>query len=464
MIRLDNIKDYTENNRIEAKKAAGGLPHSLWETYSAFANTFGGIILLGVEELRDHTLQVSGIADPEAMVTKFWEILEDRRYVSNNILISENVRIQTVEDKKIIAIEIPRAHHTVKPVYLGEDPYSGAYRRCGEGDYHCTREEVMNMLRDRESGRDERLLPRFSISALDSETVARYRERFGQVHPKHAWLSLPQELFLEKISAVKLCEKGLAPTAAGLLMFGQETEIIQEFPGYFLDYQEKQEQSYELGDRVLSGSGDWSGNLCDFYFCVYRKIAAAIALPLGNSYGEKNPLQEALREALTNAVIHADYDGGHGLVIEKDQNSITITNPGRFRMNPDYAITDSVADPRNRTLARMFALVGVGHGEGGGLRSIQTVWEKYHMGKPKLQEQFNPDIVTLKLTVKMDLLDTVQIREAILSYLTEHIEVDEARLARELKFPKDRVEQALQTLLVNEAVVPGANGNYRLKR
>lgn len=65
MINLNELSNYRENNRLEAKKAVGGLPNSLWETYSAFANTNGGVILLGVDELPDKSLKAVGITDPE---------------------------------------------------------------------------------------------------------------------------------------------------------------------------------------------------------------------------------------------------------------------------------------------------------------------------------------------------------------------------------------------------------------
>ena len=77
MFDFQQISRYRENNRLEAKLATGGLPRSIWETYSAFANTYGGVILLGVEELPDHTLRVQGLLEPRELVDEFTALLQD---------------------------------------------------------------------------------------------------------------------------------------------------------------------------------------------------------------------------------------------------------------------------------------------------------------------------------------------------------------------------------------------------
>ena len=81
MINLNELGNYRENNRIEAKKAQGGLPRSVWETYSAFANTAGGYILLGVEELPDGRLAAAGVDNPEKLIKDFWNTVNNTQKV-----------------------------------------------------------------------------------------------------------------------------------------------------------------------------------------------------------------------------------------------------------------------------------------------------------------------------------------------------------------------------------------------
>ena len=149
MFNFTQISHYRENNRLEAKLATGGLPHSIWETYSAFANTYGGVILLGVEELPDHSLRVQGLLDPQGMVEEFIAGLDDPAVVSVNLLREEDIQILHVDGGDIVAITVPMAERDQLPVYIGSNLRRGAYRRSGDGDYHCTQAELNAMLSGR---------------------------------------------------------------------------------------------------------------------------------------------------------------------------------------------------------------------------------------------------------------------------------------------------------------------------
>lgn len=150
MLDFENLQNYRENNRIEAKQALGGLPESIWETYSAFANADGGIILLGVEELEDKSLHALDLLDPQWLIDDFLAILNDPTRVSANILTDEDIQIHKINEKHIIAITVPKADIRCKPVYVDGDILQGSYRRNGEGDYRCTPEEIEAMLAERE--------------------------------------------------------------------------------------------------------------------------------------------------------------------------------------------------------------------------------------------------------------------------------------------------------------------------
>lgn len=145
------LAGYRENGYVEAKEALGGLPESLWETYSAFANAEGGVILLGVGENPDHSFRILELLDPEELLEEFWAIVRNPEYVSVNLLKEEDVQILREEGKCIIAIFVPEAPPEQKPVHLLRDPWRHSYRRVGEADKRCSREEVEQMLKGRDA-------------------------------------------------------------------------------------------------------------------------------------------------------------------------------------------------------------------------------------------------------------------------------------------------------------------------
>jgi predicted HTH transcriptional regulator len=302
--------------------------------------------------------------------------------------------------------------------------------------------------------------------------------------PGHVWEELEDVEFLYKLGAVGRSSDGkMHPTAAGLLMFGYEYEIVKEFPAYFLDYQEQFDPNTRWTDRIVSSSGDWSGNVYDFYFRVYNKITQDIKVPFKLEGGDRiddTPVHKALREALANCLINADYYGRQGLVIIKKKDVITLSNPGGFRIDVEAAKSGGVSDPRNSTLIKMFNLIDVGERAGSGIPNIFSVWKKQGWSAPVINESFEPDRITLSLLIGESSDKKVAIKssdkttktksqiqkQAVVTYLTERITAKTTEIA-ELLGVKDARARRLLAEMVAEGTIAteGENRNrvYKLK-
>ncbi|NLZ83695.1 MAG: ATP-binding protein, partial [Clostridiales bacterium] len=148
MFDLAKFDEYREDNRREVKKARGGLPESLWETYSAFANSYGGVIILGAKENPDGSWVTTGLENEGKLLKEFWDGINNPQKVNINILTDKDVEIYNKVGDIIMVIYVPMATRSQKPVYLKNSMFRETYRRNWEGDYHCSYEEVKAMLRD----------------------------------------------------------------------------------------------------------------------------------------------------------------------------------------------------------------------------------------------------------------------------------------------------------------------------
>ncbi len=481
MIDIHNLEKYRENNRIEAKKALGGLPHSLWETYSAFANTLGGLILLGVEEYRDKSLHAIDLPDPGKLIKEFWDLINNPKKASVNILSDKDVTVETVDGKRIVVIRVPRADRSYKPVFIEGNPLN-SYRRNGEGDYKCTDEELKAMYRDAAvRTQDMLVLENLDLTVFNAESLRSYRQRMRLSRPGHVWDALEDVDYLLKIGAAGVGEDGKKhPTCAGLLMFGNEQDIVREYPRYSLDYREEHDDIRRWTDRVVSSSGDWSGNVYDFYFRVYNKLQIDLNVPFerqGEFRAEESPVHKAICEALVNCLVNADYYGRGGVVIVKKSKEITLTNPGSFRIGMEKAKSGGFSDPRNGAMLNFFHLIDIGKRAGSGIPNIFRVWHDQKWTEPSFSQAFEPDRITLSLAFgkssdKKQAIKTsdkkiheIQ-KEMIIEYLTDKVSAKAAEIADLLNVSPQRARAVLSKMIAEDLIVAdGANRSrtYRLK-
>ncbi len=139
-------------------------------------------------------------------------------------------------------------------------------------------------------------------------------------------------------------------------MFGDEYKILYEFPDYFLDYREILDPSIRWTDRIHSSSGDWTGNIFDFFFRVNTRLQKDLKVPFqmeGIVRIDETDAHRALREALANCLVNADFYLPRGVVILKNPDQIIMENPGSIRTGKEQMVKGGISDPRNKILMKM---------------------------------------------------------------------------------------------------------------
>ncbi len=401
---LTQFYSYREDNRLEVKVANGGLPGSLWDTYSSFSNTYGGCIICGVTERKDGSWKTTGLKDLPKLKKDFWNTIHNKTKVSQCLINESDVEEYIIDDDVILVIKIPRANKAQRPVYLNNDVFGSTFRRDNEGDYRCTEAEVRAMIRDAsEETPDQRVLD--EKIDFDMETIRSYRTRYNHRHEGSAWVELSDEDFLVQIGALDDESEKLRPTAAGLLMFGRERRISREFPEFFLDYREHMEPNIRWTDRIYSQEPEWSGNIFDFYSRVSAKLLLDLKKPfklVNQVRVDETPLHDAVREALVNCLVNTDYYQAWNVIIEKFPDKIVMANPGTIITGRKQMLKGGISQPRNKGLFKMFNLIGLGEHAGSGVPDIFHAWRDAGLAEPKVEEYFGsgqPDrtIFTLPL-------------------------------------------------------------------
>ncbi len=193
---------------IECKEAESNVPRSAYESYSAFANTKGGYIILGVKEdkkkrLPKERFMIQGIQNAKKQVEDLWNTINSSK-VNRNILKDEDVLIVEEFGVSLIVIKVPRADYKMRLIYVGENPYKGTFKRNNEGDYHATEHEIRGMIRDQNpDGNDGMILEYYTMDDIDKETLRKYRQIFEIRNDGHVWNALDDKSFLEKLGGYR---------------------------------------------------------------------------------------------------------------------------------------------------------------------------------------------------------------------------------------------------------------------
>lgn len=399
----------SDSQQVEVKEAVGGLPRTMVETISAFANGSGGVIVLGVSErLGFHPaegFQAQPIADALAQACR----------QKLTPAIQPLIEVLMFEGSPVVVATIPELNPLDKPCYVtSRGAYNGSYVRVGDGDRRLTGYEIDRLMEERRQPRhDQRIVEDATKADLRDDLMAGILERQRASRPR-IFASLDDDAALQALGVLRADEFGvLRPTLAGLLALG--TFPQQYFPrlnvtfAFYPGRTKADARGVKYSD-ALTAVGPIADILADILDRVQRNMRVGGVLVDGYRRDLPEYPPDAVREAVVNAIMHRDYSPmaqGAQVQVNMFADRLEVLSPGGLYggVTVDTLGESGVSATRNMTLSALLEITPfrdgyVAENRGTGFQLMTALTERNGNGRPEAKDSLSSFALTFHSNVR----------------------------------------------------------------
>lgn len=391
---------------VEVKNSQGGLPKSLRETLSAFSNTRGGIVILGLDESQGFA--PVGLRNPAKLASDMGAMCSSEMEPAVRPLI----RIHQFEGEQVLVAEVPELDRAQKPCfYIGAGMTKGSFIRISDGDRRLSAYEVQVMLSSRGQPRDdEQAIPDAVLEDLDAVAVDELVARLRVSRP-YAFKDLDRIAVLRRAKVLVPGNGGTdAVSLTGLLALGSYPQ--ERFPQLmvtFVHYPTVAGAHSPAGERFLDNlalEGPIPVMVRDTLAVIRRNMSRrAVIADAGRQDIWEYP-ETALREAVVNALVHRDLSSsacGTQVQVEMYPDRLVIKNPGGLfgPVTIEDLGDEGISSARNATLIKLLEDVPlpgetrtVCENRGSGIRAMLNALLAAGMSPPQFEDRISYFSVT----------------------------------------------------------------------
>lgn len=345
-----------DHSTCEVKRAQGGLPTSMWETISAFANAQGGLVLLGVDEKNDFA--AVGVREPAKIEANLAVVCSEMEPP-----VRAEIETHEIDGNQVVACYIPATPKDQRPCHkksLG--PWAGSRVRVSDGDRKLTDYEVSLLLANRnEQKQDLKPIREASLEDLDSDLLRAFLRRVRET--KSSIFTRVSDNEALRMLNVLVDAENPVPSLAGLLVFGIYPQQFEpQLDITFVAYPTPEAGILGPSGERFTENRSIDGSIPEMISECIRVLKRnmrrrSIVTGLFRTDEWEYP-EEVLREALVNALVHRDYSEparGMQVQVEMYPDRLVIRNPGGLYGPVEVGSlgTETISSSRNKALLKI---------------------------------------------------------------------------------------------------------------